>query len=96
MGPRIRGWLKGWGAEGGCGGEGVSLSVGVRGKLFCGQVPRECESPVRANPSEIPPRLPPPRLLEIRLVGGEEPHFHLGTDGAKLSLTGSDNSKTEI
>lgn len=45
---------------------------------------------------EIPLRLLPPRLLEIRLVGCEEPHFHVGTDGAKLSLTESDNSKTEI
>lgn len=82
--------------KGGCWGEGVSLSVSIHGKLFCGQLPQERESPVRTNPSEIPLRVLPPRLSEIRLVGGEEPHFHLGTDGAKLSLTGSDNSKTEI
>lgn len=70
--------------------------VGVHGKLFRGQPHQGRESPVGTNPSEIPLRLLPPRLLEICLVGCEKPHFHVGTDGAKLSLTESDNSKTEI
>lgn len=70
--------------------------MGIHGKLFHGQLHQECESPARTNPSEIPLRLLPSRLLKIRLVGCEEPHFHVGTDGAKLSLTESDNSKTEI
>lgn len=46
--------------------------------------------------SEIPLRLLLLQLLEIYLVCGKEPHFHVGTDGAKLSLTETDNSKTEI
>lgn len=70
--------------------------MSVHGKFFCGQLHRGRESPARTNPSEIPLRLLPPRLLEICLVGCKEPHFHVGTDGAKLSLTESDNSKTEI
>lgn len=46
--------------------------------------------------SEIPLRLLLLKLLKIYLVCGKEPHFHVGTDGAKLSLTETDNSKTEI
>lgn len=77
-------------------GKGRASRWASTGSCSSGQPHRGCESPARANPSEIPLRLLPPRLLEIRLVGCEEPHFHVGTDGAKLSLTESDNSKTEI
>lgn len=46
--------------------------------------------------SEIPLRLLLLKLSEIYLVCGKEPHSHVGTDGAKLSLTETDNTKTEI
>lgn len=48
------------------------------------------------NLSEIPLRLLLLKLFKIYLVCCKEPHFHVGTDGAKLSLTETDNSKTEI
>lgn len=77
-------------------GEGVRLSTGVNAKFFCGQPQSECESSNGPHLSEIPLRLLLLKLLEIYLVCGKEPHFHVGTDGAKLSLTETDNSKTEI
>lgn len=77
-------------------GGGCPSPHGVNAKFFCGQLQSECESSNGPRLSEIPLRLLLLKLLEIYLVCGKEPHFHVGTDGAKLSLTETDNSKTEI
>lgn len=61
----------------------------------CGQLLLSVNHQTSSSLGEIPLRLPL-KLLEIYLVCCKEPHFHVGTDGAKLSLTETDNSKTEI
>lgn len=91
---RLEGAPGGRRARGGCSG-GARPSAGVKEKWAVGScVPSVNHA--RAHLSEIPLRRLLPKLREIYLVGGKEPRSRVGTDGTKLSLTETDNSKTEI
>lgn len=86
-GGRTQGW---------CLGVGAQLFTGNNTKFSVGGFILGVNHQMGPHPSEIPLRLLLLKLLEICLVCCKEPHFHVGTDGAKLSLTETDNSKTEI